>query len=300
MSPAPGDSPAPGGAPATSEFGRATAIRALGDGRYEVVLDASWSALAGINGGIMTALVARAVGAELPAGRAIRSLTLHFLRPPKPGPATIVIDTLRSGQRATNLRLRLEQDGREIIHGLATAFAGGLREIAAWQPTMPDVPPAHEAISAAVTATLDPRLPEIANRLRYGPCIGPPPLQATPLQPGEAARTGGWLQLGEPHPVELPLLAFFCDAWWPAALGPIDVLSFNPTIDLTFHQRVELPPEGLPPQAILLDVTTICSHEGLVDEDVRLFAADGTLLAQSRQLAVTLTSDDRAPAPAAR
>ncbi len=80
-----------------------------------------------------------------------------------------------------------------------------------------------------------------------------------------------------------------------AALGPIETLAFNPTIDLTFHLRAALPPEGLDPQPILLDVRTATSMEGLVEEDALLYAADGTLLAQSRQLAITLTPEDRPP-----
>lgn len=42
-------------------------------------------------------------------------------------------------------------------------------------------------------------------------------------------------------------------------------------------------------------MTTAASMDGLVDEDARLYAADGTLLAQSRQLAITLTPEDRPP-----
>jgi len=290
------DSELRGAAGADTAFGRTTAVHPLGDGRYGCELDADWSALAGINGGILMALAARAIEAELPPGRDIRSLTCHFLRPPKAGAATIVVETLRTGQRATNLRLCLEQDGREMLHGLATCFTGGLREIAHWQPEMPLVPTAAEIDESAKT---DPRLPSMAHRLQYGPCIGPPPLEGTPLARGEPARTGGWLQLTDPHPIEVPLLVFLCDAWWPAAIGPIDELSFNPTVDLTFHQRVRLPPGGLPPAPILLDISTACSREGLVEEDTRLYAPDGTLLAQSRQLAITLTPGDRAPVPPA-
>jgi Thioesterase-like superfamily len=136
-------------------------------------------------------------------------------------------------------------------------------------------------------------MPSIAERVTYTPRIGPAPLSGTPLAPGEPARTGGWLELKDPHPIDVAVLAFFVDAWWPAALGPIDVMAFNPTIDLTFNVRTALPPGGLAPQPLLLDVVTQASLEGLCDEDVRLFTADGVLLAQARQLAITLTPDDR-------
>ncbi|MBO9532882.1 MAG: thioesterase family protein [Solirubrobacteraceae bacterium] len=275
-----------------SDFAAATAVTALGDGRYGCFLDARWSALAGINGGILNAILIRAAEAEVGEGRSLRSLHVQFMRPPKATDAEVHVEVLRSGGRATNLRLSLHQGGRLILEALATCMTGGLRELARWSPTPPSVPSATDTQSPTME---DPRMPAIADRLTYGPRIGPPPLSGTPLEPGAPARTGGWLQLHGDQRIDAATLAFFADAWWPAALGPIDVLAFNPTVDLTFHLRTSLPPGGLDPQPILLDVRTEASLEGLVDEDARLYTADGTLLATSRQLAITLTPDDRPP-----
>lgn len=274
----------------STAFGRTTAVRPLGDGRYACSFDAAWSVPVGINGGILMAVLVRAIHAEVGPGRQLRSLTCQFMRPPKATEATVVVEVVRTGKRATNLRVTLEQDGRPMVIGLAICFTGGLREVATWSPGLPQVPPPAEV---EIVSTLDPRMPSIADRLIYRPCIGPAPYSGTALAPGQPARTGGWLDLTEPHPVETALLVFFLDAWWPAALGPIDTLSMNPTIDFTFHQRTELPPQGLPPQSLLLDVWTVASQEGLCDEDAAIYTADGTLLAQARQLAITLTPEDR-------
>lgn len=277
---------------AASDFAVATAVEPRGAGRYGCSLDPRWSALAGINGGVLLAILARAVAAEVGPERGLRTIQVQFLRPPKAGSADVHVEVLRTGARATNARLRLEQDGRLILEGLATCMTGGLRELARWSPTPPPVAGADDARHPAMD---DPRMPAIADRLTYSPRIGPAPLSGTPLEPGAPARTGGWLQLKGEQRVDVAALALFCDAWWPAALGPIDVMAFNPTVDLTFHVRTSLPPEGLDPQPILLDVTTSASIEGLVEEDARLYTADGVLLAQSRQLAITLTPDDRPP-----
>lgn len=277
--------------PAGDDFAATTAITPLGGGRYRCVLDPRWSALAGINGGILLAVITRAVAAEVGRDRGLRTVQCQFMRPPAPGDAELEVVTLRTGKRATNLRVQLTQQGRLILEALVVCFAGGLREVASWAPAMPDVePPGAEPSSIA-----DPRMPAIAERLTYTPRLGPPPLSGTPVPPGKPARTGGWLQLKGDQPIDAAVLAFFADAWWPASLGPLNQLAFNPTIDLTFHLRAQLPPEGLPAQPLLLDVTTIAMQEGLVDEDARLYSADGTLLAQSRQLAITMTPDDRPP-----
>ncbi len=275
-----------------ADFALATAVTPLGEGRYGCHLDARWSALAGINGGVLMAILVRAIAAEVGSERGLRTLHVQFLRPPKAADAEVRVNVLRSGARATNANVSIVQGDRLILQGLATCMTGGLRELARWQPAPPTVAAPDDHAAPVMD---DPRMPAIADRLTYLPRIGPAPLSGTPLAPGEPARTGGYLQLKGDQRVDAAALALFCDAWWPAALGPIDTLAFNPTIDLTFHIRAELPPEGLDPQPILLDVTTAASMDGLVDEDARLYAADGTLLAQSRQLAITLTPEDRPP-----
>lgn len=275
----------------TDDFAATTAVESLGGGKYGCNLDPQWSALAGINGGILLAVVARAAAAELPADRQLRTIHCQFMRPPAPGAAELHVETLRSGKRASNLRVCMRQGGKLILEALIVGFTGGLREVARWAPLAPQV----DAPDGPASQLADPRMPAIADRLTYTPRIGPMPLSGTPLAPGEPARTGGWLQLKGDQPIDIAVLAFFVDAWWPASLGPLDAISFNPTIDLTFHVRTALPPEGLAAQPLLLDVTTAAALEGLVEEDASLYAADGTLLAQSRQLAITMTPDDRPP-----
>ena len=58
-----------------------------------------------------------------------------------------------------------------------------------------------------------------------------------------------------------------------------------PTIDLTIHFRIGLPPGGLSgDEPVLTRFRSAVAADGYVEEDGELWAADGTLLAQSRQL----------------
>ena len=264
-------------------FARTTAIRPLGAGRYACDFDAGWSTAAGINGGILMGTMIRALQAETGADRHPRSLQVQFMRPPKPGPAEVQVELIRAGRRATNARVRVTQADELMVEALATSFTNDLDVVATWSPLMPDVPAAADLEPHAV----DPRHPPIGNHVAFRPCIGPLPFTGAALEPGEPARTGGWLELRDPSPVEPALAAFFIDAWWPAALGPITELSMNPTVELSLHFRTAIPPEGLPHQPLLLDVRTEASIEGLVDEHARLFTADGILLADAVQLAIT-------------
>jgi hypothetical protein len=88
------------------------------------------------------------------------------------------------------------------------------------------------------------------------------------------------------RPIDAAYIALLTDVWWPPAFEPLSSLAIAPTVDLTIHVRAELPPEGLPDQPVLGRFVSSASLGGLMEEDGSLFLADGTLLAQSRQLAL--------------
>jgi hypothetical protein len=66
-----------------------------------------------------------------------------------------------------------------------------------------------------------------------------------------------------------------------------------PTIDITIHFRTPLPRAPLdgagvpdPHELVLAYTRASAIHEGFFEEDALIWARDGTLLAQSRQLAL--------------
>jgi acyl-CoA thioesterase len=61
-----------------------------------------------------------------------------------------------------------------------------------------------------------------------------------------------------------------------------------PTVDLTVHFRGRMRPEpdADPRELCLAQTTTELLHDGFFVEDGLIWAADGTLLAHSRQLAI--------------
>jgi hypothetical protein len=59
-----------------------------------------------------------------------------------------------------------------------------------------------------------------------------------------------------------------------------------PTIELTLHFRATPPADATGPVAVRF--TSRTAHDGYVEEDGELWSADGTLLVQSRQLAIVL------------
>jgi acyl-CoA thioesterase len=271
---------------ALAEFDTATAVSPLGDGRYAATVDPGWAAPLGPNGGYLSALLIRAFAAELdpPGERRIRSLTCHFLRRPADGPIELAVEEIRSGRRMVFGRLRALQEGREVLSALAAFAVPDLPEVATWSPPVPDVGPPP---SDGDWSEWDDRMPELMRRVRIAPRIGAGrPFAGAPLEPGVAPATGGWIRLAEPRGIDAPLVALCTDVWWPPSLEPLTEPAGAPTIDLTIHFRAELPPEGLPDQPLVGRYTSAAAGHGFVEEDGLVFAADGTLLAQSRQLAL--------------
>jgi hypothetical protein len=106
---------------------------------------------------------------------------------------------------------------------------------------------------------------------------------------------GGWIGLAEERPLDAPAIAFFSDALFSPPFVRLHEPGTSPTIDLTIHFRTPLPHpvEAERGDLCLARFTTGLLREGFFEEDGTIWAPDGTVLAQSRQLAVLL------PLPAA-
>lgn len=266
----------------TTRFDRDTALDPRGEGHFEGRIDPGWWIVAGPNGGYLAAIALRALQAAVddPA-RAPRSLTLHYLRPPREGPVQVETRLERVGRTLTTATARLVQHERLLVLAIG-AFATGR-----------DGPELHHAVMPEVTpperlAPPPPRELPLPIHERYETrwAIGGPPGRGQ----GREALTGGWIRLAEPRALDYSLMAALADAWPPAVFASADVgLVPNgvPTLDLTVHFRASLPPPGLRDDDYLLCVfRSREAREGFVEEDGEIWTRDGRLLAQSRQLAL--------------
>jgi acyl-CoA thioesterase len=271
-----------------AEFDRAIAIEALGGGRYDAIVDPGWSAPMGPNGGYLAALATRAFEAELdPAGeRRLRSLTCHFLRRPAEAPIELRVEPTRSGRRLAFGRLTGHQDGREVLSALAAFAVPGLPDVAVWTPPLPDVPGPPGAGDGRDWLDWVEGMPRLMQRVRLAPRIGTGIFSGRRLDPGEAPVAGGWIELAEPRGIDAALVALYTDVWWPPSLEPLSDPAGAPTIDLTIHFRADLPRDGIADQPVLGRWVSNAATGGLTEEDGVLWTEDGTVLAQSRQLAL--------------
>jgi acyl-CoA thioesterase len=250
------------------------------DGAFQGAVAEGWSTPRGPLGGYVMALVLNGMMlATADPERQPRALTVHFLRPPHAGPVTVRPTVERAGRTLSTVTARLEQDGRLIALALgafSTAWPGPFLSDA----PMPDVAPADESRPLIPDVADGRPRPEFAERLTMQRRFGD-----LPFTRSDSAVVGGWLGLLERRPIDALTVVVLADAWFPAPWPRLSELAPAPTIDLTVHFRAPLPlPDGL----LLGRFRSRLVRDGFFDEDGDLWAEDGTLVAQSRQLGLLM------------
>jgi acyl-CoA thioesterase len=263
--------------PAETEFDRRTAVRPLGDGVYEGVVDERWNVFRGPHGGYIAAMMLRALADAVgDAGRVPRSLTVYYPAAPAPGPVSIRCVVERSGRSTATVSARMEQDRRPTCLALA-AFSAPWPKTVEFDNTEPPRAGDPESLPRLERGGL---VPPFSRYFDFRPVVGDPWFSGS-----DSGVSGGWMRLLESHDLDAPLVAALADAWppavFPVATGPV----LAPTIELTVHFRGELPASG---DWVLGLFESRVGRDGFFEEDGLLWARSGELIAQSRQLALAM------------
>jgi acyl-CoA thioesterase len=282
---------------ASGAFDRDTAVRELGRSeqagivRAELVADVSpnWRAGRGPHGGYLAAMLLRAlVETVADAARSPRSLTIHYARAPEPGPVTIAATIERAGRSLSTLSARMDQDGKLIAIALA-AFSVPWSAPQIAELPLPDVAPQDAERRSG--SPFFKGAPPFTSHLVIQPRIG-----AIPFTGADAPmEIGSWLGLSEPRPIDALSLAFFSDALFSPPFIRLREPSTTPTIDLTIHFRTPLPaatetdlPRDIRDELCFARFRSGLVQDGFFEEDGVIWASDGSVLAQSRQLGIVL------------
>jgi acyl-CoA thioesterase len=245
-----------------------------------------WRAGRGPHGGYLAAMLLRTLIATVDdESRTPRSLTIHYTRAPEPGPIDIHTTVEREGRSLSTLSARMEQNGKLTALALS-AFSVPWNAPSANELPMPDLaPPDTERRS---TPKLFDGAPEFTRQLVMQPRVGAVPFAGS----GAPMKIGGWIGFPEDRPVDTPALALFCDAWFPPSFIALSAPAISPTVDLTIHFRQPISDCDCDQSALVLSVfDTRLLHDGLFEEDGVIWAPDGSVLAQSRQLGIIMPTD---------
>jgi acyl-CoA thioesterase len=260
------------------------AVRRVAEGMYEAAISERWWTPRGPLGGYVMALIMRGIELALDdAARPPRSLTVQFLRPPEAGPVVVRPVIERKGRSLTSATARLEQHDKLLALALA-AFSAPWESPLLSDAEIPDVEPAgpRDAVKRGLDGTtVGP--PAFIDQLTMQQRFGEPAFSGS-----RHAVTGGWLGLREERAIDSLAVLVLADAWYPAPWPRLKALAPAPTIEMNVLFRAALP---LPDSLLLGRFTTRHVQDGFFEEDGELWAPDGTLVAQSRQLGLLIGAE---------
>ncbi len=186
----------------------------------------------------------------------------------------------REGRSLSTLSARMHQ-GEKLIALALAAFSVPWAGPEISEVVMPEVEgpdPSREGLKLMEHG------PEFARHI-----VLQPRMQGRPFSGSEQPMAiRAWMGLAEARPIDALSLAFFSDALIPAPYMRMREWYAVPTVDLTVHFRARTRPEpdADPRELCLAQTTSELVHDGFFVEDGLIWAADGSLLAQSRQLAI--------------
>jgi hypothetical protein len=268
------------------DFADATAVTPPtdGGGAYDGAVAPGWDIGGNANGGYLLSIAARAMAHA--AGRPDPvTLTAHYLSPGKPGALRIETELVKTGKRFATVRAVMRgPEGKAVIAVLGT-FGDLDPSAAADAPTSvhappPDLPPSDECVAMRRVANSDDGgPPDFMHNidLRLHP-------EDAGFMAGErsgTARMRGWFDLRHGQAVDTIGLLTAVDSFPPTIFNLGLPVGWVPTVELTAHVRAR-PAPG----ALRCAFTTRFVTGGFLEEDGEVWDSTGTLVAQSRQLAL--------------
>lgn len=238
-----------------------------------------------LHGGHVISMLARACEQAVgDPGRAMRSLTVHYVAPAQAGPFEMVTQIDRTGRSLSNVRAQIVQGGSVIASAMAAL--GGPWESIEWDHTsMPDVPPPEECPDLWEGTG---GFTKLHHNFDYRRAMG------GAIRSGERKHlTGGWIRLRDYRPVDAALAAGLSDTWVPGPFTMLTERAMFPTIDLSVHFLRPLPLVGDDgSEHCLVWHRLDTSTGGYVIQDTEVWTRSGVLLARGRQHALLIPLRD--------
>jgi hypothetical protein len=258
-------------------FADVSALIALGPGSFTGKVNPEWTIAGKPNGGYLLAMLGRAA-TSVSAHLHVIAASAHYLHAPTPGVVQIEAEPLRSGRSASQIRVRLRQDGHACIEALLTTGELHADTAPYWDHGLPRLSHvAYEECVGLIPMTPDGNRVAIMDQIEVR--LEPDSSAFTNGTPSGRGELRGWLALPDDEPFDPISLLFAVDAFPPATFD-IEFSGWVPTLELTVYVRA-LPKPG--PVRILQRAQLIDAQR--VDESCYVWDHTCRLVAHSSQLA---------------
>lgn len=234
-------------------------------------LPVGWGQGRTVFGGLVAALMLRACERRVAPTRVVRGVSVTFLAPTAPGPATLRTAALREGRAVSLVGCTLEQQG-QVLARLEAAFGVARPTAMGWAGAPVVVPEGGLRLPFLPGLT-----PEFTQHFHYLYGAG------VPFAGAARPELEGRVRLARPVAMDASVLLGLIDAWPAPSLamltGPAPASTVTWTVDFF------APALGVPPDAWLpFRSRTLAGDEGYLAIRSELGDASGRLLAASRQL----------------
>lgn len=253
------------------EFDQHSQLKALDENRYGVELSELWNVGPVPNGGYLIALAGKAMAAACTHQDPL-TITGHYLRPARPGPAELLVTPIKQGGTFDNAQVSLVQDGSERCRFIAAY--GSLGQISGpnWRGGDPPVMPTPSAC--------EPLPGTVVLNSRYESRFDPASLAWLRGERADDAEFRVWIRHADDRPNDAWSILLFADALPPPVFNRFGPSGWVPTVELTVHLRA-MPAPGF----LQCCFRTRFVTNGLLEADGELWDSTGKLVALSRQLA---------------
>lgn len=263
----------------TADFTTLSTPLPVGGGLYRADIPDGWQQGRGAFGGLVIALLVRAVEQELAARdpstrRPVRSVHAALAGPVLVGPAEIVVEPLRIGSGVATFVARLSQGAEVQAH--VTCLLGRERSVElSWrEPVPPEVAGWDDLFPIPED---NPAAPAFLRHVELR--VGPP----YPFAAGTEARCAARFRLKAPGAGrDAAHLAALADVVWPSAFARLD--GPRPMSTIAYTLQLHADPASVDPAARFLHVARApVAGGGFCVEQRELWSEAGELLAHNHQ-----------------
>lgn len=228
-----------------------------------------------VHGGYLMSVALSAASGLAPQPDAV-TMSAHFVRPGRVGPAEVRTSMVKAGISLATVEADIIQNDAVAVSTITTfGNLSSATDVAFQSVSMPDIAPrdrCHRAHHAA-----NPLVPRMTDNLEM--LLTPDSVAWTTGQPLEDATMRGWVRFADERPIDQISLPMFADALPPPVFSIGAFAPWTPTIELTLHIRRRPKTEwlGVAFHTELIGGTFFESSGTLWDDN-------GRLVAMSRQL----------------